>query len=80
MTSSQTLTERYERLERDEEDEVDLDALNEVIMAVDIRERGTVGCCCYVAREEKLHFMQDVKLGGADVVEARTSPPACRCM
>ena len=30
------------------------DSLNEVIMAVDLKERGTVGCCYYVAREEKV--------------------------
>lgn len=47
----------------------DIDALNEVIMAVDLRERGTVGCCYYVARDEKLCFMEDVKFGGVDVVD-----------
>lgn len=52
-----------------EEDDAVLDALNEVIMAVDLRERGTVGCCYYVAREEKLYFMEDVKFGGLDVVD-----------
>ena len=46
------------------------DSLNEVVMAVDVRSRGTVGCAYYVAREERLHFMEDVKLGGADIVEA----------
>jgi DNA mismatch repair protein MSH5 len=48
----------------------DIDALNEVIMAVDLRERGTVGCCYYVARDEKLCFMEDVKFGGVDVVDS----------
>ena len=48
----------------------DADALNEVIMAVDVRDRGTVGCSYYVARDEKLYFMEDVKLGGVDVVDA----------
>ena len=48
----------------------DIDALNEVIMAVDLRERGTVGCCYYVAQDEKLCFMEDVKFGGVDVVDA----------
>lgn len=47
------------------------DTLNEVIMAVDVRNRGTVGCAYYVAREEKMYFMEDVKLGGVDIVEAR---------
>ncbi|KAF2120478.1 muts domain V-domain-containing protein [Lophiotrema nucula] len=46
------------------------DALHEVIMAVDLRERGTVGCCYYVARDEKLYFMEDLKLGDPDVVDA----------
>jgi DNA mismatch repair protein MSH5 len=40
-------------------------------MAVDVRERGTVGCSYYVAREEKLYLMEDVKLGGPEVVDAR---------
>jgi len=52
----------------------DADALNEVVMAVDIRGRnGTVGCAYYVARGEKLCFMEDVKLGGVDVVDALKS-------
>ncbi|KAF2748154.1 hypothetical protein M011DRAFT_422382 [Sporormia fimetaria CBS 119925] len=38
-------------------------------MAVDLRERGTVGCCYYVAREETLYFMEDVKIGGLEVVD-----------
>lgn len=48
----------------------DADALSEVVMAVDVRDRGTVGCCYYVARDEKLYFMEDMKLGGVDVVDA----------
>ena len=45
------------------------DALNEVVMAVDLRDRGTVGCCYYVAREEKLYFMEDVKHGELDIID-----------
>ncbi|KAF1982980.1 hypothetical protein K402DRAFT_339387 [Aulographum hederae CBS 113979] len=48
----------------------DLDDLNEIVMAVDLRDRGTVGCSYYVAREEKLYFMEDMKLGGVEVVDA----------
>lgn len=39
-------------------------------MAINVRERGTVGCAYYVAREEKLYCMEDVKLGGAEIVQA----------
>ncbi|KAK4993873.1 chaperone ATPase hsp78 [Elasticomyces elasticus] len=52
-----------------EDGDADLDALNEIIMGVDLRDRGTVGCSYYVAREEKLYFMEDVKLGGVEVID-----------
>ncbi|KAL8718148.1 MAG: hypothetical protein Q9225_004683 [Loekoesia sp. 1 TL-2023] len=45
------------------------DSMNEVIMAVDLRDRGTVGCAYYVAREEKLYMMEDVRFGGIEIVE-----------
>jgi DNA mismatch repair protein MSH5 len=48
------------------------DSLNEVIMAVDFQGHNTVGCCYYVARDEKIYFMEDVKLGGFDVVDTCT--------
>ncbi|KAF2866754.1 muts domain V-domain-containing protein [Massariosphaeria phaeospora] len=47
-----------------------VDALDEVIMAADLRNPDTVGCCYYVAREEKLYFMEDAKFGGIDVIDA----------
>ncbi|KAK0845768.1 hypothetical protein LTS02_015182 [Friedmanniomyces endolithicus] len=43
--------------------------LSEVVMAVNLTERGTVGCAYYVAREEKLYFLEDVKLGGPNIVD-----------
>jgi DNA mismatch repair protein MSH5 len=46
------------------------DTLNEVVMAVDLTPRGTVGCCYYVAKDEKLFFMEDIQLGDVDVVHA----------
>lgn len=39
-------------------------------MALQVRERGTVGCAYYVAREEKLLCMEDMKLGGVEAVQA----------
>lgn len=56
----------------------DLDLLDEIFMCIDIKNKGTVGCAYYVAKDEKLRFMEDVKFGGLEVVEAckltRTSP------
>jgi DNA mismatch repair protein MSH5 len=42
---------------------------DEVFMAVDVRERSTVGCAYYVAREEKLYMMQDCKFGDLTTVD-----------
>ncbi|CAO2650650.1 Nn.00g019420.m01.CDS01 [Neocucurbitaria sp. VM-36] len=54
---------------RDDVDSGD-DTLDEVIMAVDLTPRGTVGCCYYVARDEKLFFMEDIEFGDVDVVDS----------
>ncbi|KAI9699119.1 MAG: MutS protein msh5 [Candelina mexicana] len=51
------------------DDREDNDALNEVIMALDVKDRGTVGCSYYVARQEKMYFMEDVKFGGLEVID-----------
>ncbi|TIA61527.1 hypothetical protein D6C77_03421 [Aureobasidium pullulans] len=54
----------------DFDDDVSDEALDEIVMAVDMKPRGIVGCAYYVAAEEKLYFMEDVELGGPEVVEA----------
>lgn len=46
------------------------ESLDIVVVALDIKERGTVGCAYYVAREERLFCMEDIFNGGMDVVEA----------
>jgi DNA mismatch repair protein MSH5 len=40
-------------------------------MAVSVTDRGTVGCAYYVAQTEMLYFMEDLELGGADIVDQR---------
>ncbi|KXS95611.1 hypothetical protein AC578_10391 [Pseudocercospora eumusae] len=54
----------------DEIDIFDDESLNDVAMAVNVTDRGTVGCAYYNARAETLYFMEDVPLGGADIVDA----------
>lgn len=51
--------------------EPDTELLSEVILAVSLTDRGTVGCAYYVARVEKLYFMEDVQMGGPDVIDTR---------
>ena len=51
------------------QDREDADSLNEVVMCIDMRDRGTVGCCYYVARDQKMFVMSDVSYGGVEIVE-----------
>lgn len=50
-------------------DREDGDAVNETIMAIDLRDRGTVGCAYYVAREERLYLMEDIKMAGMEIID-----------
>ena len=46
--------------------------LEEVIMAIDMRDRGTIGCCYYAAAGEALYMMADVKSAGLEVIDSCT--------
>jgi DNA mismatch repair protein MSH5 len=48
----------------------DADSVNEIIMAINMRDRGTLGCAYYIAREEKLYMMEDIKMAGLDIVDS----------
>ncbi|KAI4752933.1 hypothetical protein E4T52_14463 [Aureobasidium sp. EXF-3400] len=52
------------------DDDASDETLDEIVMAVDRKPRGTVGCAYYVAAQEKLYFMEDIDLGGLDIIEA----------
>ena len=45
------------------------DFLDEIVMALDVRDRDTLGCCYYSAAEEKLYVMQDIRSGGQELVD-----------
>ena len=69
-TASSNVDMRAESdIEVDEREEAD--ALNEIIMAFDMRNKGTVGCCYYVARDEKLTLIADIECGGLDIIDTR---------
>lgn len=42
---------------------------NEIIMCVDMRDRGTVGCCYYESSTGSLRLVEDIKYGGLEVVD-----------
>ena len=59
----------YDETEIEVQEREDLDALNEIIMAVEMKERGSIGCAYYVARQEKLCFMEDIKMAGPEIID-----------
>lgn len=38
-------------------------------MAIEMKERGSIGCAYYIAREEKLCLMEDMKMAGLKIVD-----------
>lgn len=43
----------------------------ERIMAVDMRDRGSIGCCYYIAANETLYLLEDIKSGGLETIDLR---------
>lgn len=39
-------------------------------MAVNLTDRGAIGCAYYVAQTETLYFMEDVQMGDVDMVDS----------
>ncbi|KAB5551373.1 muts domain V-domain-containing protein [Coniochaeta sp. 2T2.1] len=52
-----------------EEDLDDNDALNEIIMAIEMKDNNTIGCAYYVAMEETLFLQEDIPMAGTEIVE-----------
>lgn len=50
-------------------EEAEDESMNHVIMAIDTRDRDTVGCAYYVARQQCLMCMQDVSDGGKEILD-----------
>jgi hypothetical protein len=44
---------------------------DEIVMAINVRNRNTVGCTYYVARNETMYLMEDCKLGNVHMIDSR---------
>ena len=53
----------------DDDEETD-ERENEVIMALEMKERGSIGCAYYSARDEILHFFSETKMADVEIVDA----------
>lgn len=56
-----------------EQDELD-ENLEQVVMAIDMQQKGTIGCAYYIAREEKLYCLQDMASASLDAIETCLPP------
>ena len=45
-----------------------------VIMALDVKEKGNIGCAYYVSKEERLLCMEDIPRGEVDIMDRRKHP------
>jgi DNA mismatch repair protein MSH5 len=59
-----------ETIDRETEADREADNQDEIVMAVDMRGRSTIGCVYYVSRDEILYFMEDSKLGDASIIDS----------
>lgn len=50
-------------------EEEDADVLHEVIMALEMKDNGTVGCAYYVALDEALFLQEDIPMAGMELIE-----------
>jgi DNA mismatch repair protein MSH5 len=46
------------------------DDFEQIIVAIDIRNSGTVGCSYYSAQEETLYLLGDLQSAGAELVDS----------
>lgn len=57
---------REDGVEGEQDEDSDPD---EIIMCVDMRERGMVGCCYYESSTGSLHLVEDIQCGGLEVID-----------
>ena len=65
----QDVIRAYDETEAEIQEREDADELNEIIMAIEMTKRGSIGCAYYIAREQKLWLMEDIKMAGFEVVD-----------
>ncbi|KAI9036427.1 MutS family protein MSH5 [Aspergillus affinis] len=59
----------HSRINDHPDDQLIDDVFDQVIVAIDTRDSGTVGCSYYSAREEKLYMLGDMQSSGTDVID-----------
>ena len=68
--SSKSVHHRNDGIDSEDE-EVEGEVLNEVIMAIDMRGKDTIGSAYFVTAQETLYVLADVRYGSIDIIEKR---------
>lgn len=50
--------------------------MEQIIVALDMRDKGKLGCAYYIASEERLLCMEEISGGDVDVAEKRKNLPS----
>lgn len=58
----------------------DDDFLEHIVMAVNLREKGKVGCAYYIAAEDRLLCMEEFAGGGLDAIQKCESVTPLQCL
>lgn len=66
-SEAQAVPQQYAEIDAQEDEE----SIAEVVMAVDMRDKGAIGCCYYVAANEALYMMADISSAGLEVIDLR---------
>ena len=48
--------------------EEDRECTDEIVLSIDAKER-CIGCCYYSSQNETIFFMEDMKIGGIDIID-----------
>jgi hypothetical protein len=70
LNPSQRLTHSDETTESTRQLDYEADSMDEIVMAIDMLGRSTIGCAYYVSRDETLYFMEDSKLADASLIDS----------
>ena len=77
VASFQYRNDRSETHDQGSQSNPDGESLGEVVMAVDVHGRSTIGCAYYVARNEAMYFMEDSELADVSLLDACPELPQC---
>src|SRR5690242_8027877 len=69
VRSVQTRSGRSTPSPDDDYDDSSADVVDEIIMAIEMKDNNTIGCAYYVTLDETLYLQEDIPMAGVDGIE-----------